>query len=114
MHKSSPRQLALDILPRSICAVGVAAVIYDKFGIVGWGWNSMGADGMGEHAEIAAIRRCNRNRLDGSSIVVVGRRKRNQKWVVAFPCAQCQSRLIKVGIINVTLLNSVGWFRVRI
>lgn len=114
MLKSSPHQLALDLIDRSICAVGVAAVIFDNHGIVGWGWNSMGSDGYGEHAEVAAIRRCNRNRLDGSSIVVVGRRKRNQKFVVAFPCINCQARLIKVNITNITLMNTNGWFKVRI
>jgi len=124
MIKSSPQQLALDLLDRSICSVQVAAVVFDNHGIFGWGWNSMGKDGYGEHAECSAIRRCNRNRLGGSSIVVVGRRKRNTRHgrlfkvphvVVTFPCTDCLRRLQKVGIQTVILQDKIGvWFKVRI
>ena len=34
---SDPRRLAVDLLPRSRCAVQVAAVIADSFGIFSWG-----------------------------------------------------------------------------
>ena len=50
-----PRELAIDLLPRSTCAVQVAAVLADANGIFGWGWNSAGS-GFGEHAEAAAFR----------------------------------------------------------
>ena len=62
---ADPRQLAVDLLPRSTCLVQVAAVIADKRGIFSWGWNSSGVTGYGEHAEAAAIRRANKRRLRG-------------------------------------------------
>lgn len=115
MNKGSdPKGLAIDLLDRSTCQVQVAAVIFDNHGIFAWGHNHMGFDGLGEHAECAAIRRSNRNRLRSSSIAVAGRRKRNAKIVVAFPCAECQARLIKVGISDVWIQDNLKWIRVRI
>lgn len=115
MIKSTPQQLALDLLDRSICSVQVAAVVFDAHGIVGWGWNSMGGDGYGECAEISAIRRSNRRRLGGSTCVVVGRRKRNHKTVIAFPCANCYARLVKVGIKTIHFQDKASkWHKVKI
>ena len=115
MLKSSPQQLAIDLLNRSVCSVQVAAVIFDNHGIAAWGWNSQGSTGFGECAEIAAIRRSNRNRLFNSSIVVVGRRKRNGNIVITFPCGNCLKRLKKVGISTVILQDKQSnWFKVRI
>ena len=115
MIKSNPQQLAVDLLDRSVCSVAVAAVVFDSHGIYSWGWNSSGANGYGEHAECAAIRRANRNRLSKSMIAVAGRRKRNMKVVVAFPCADCQARLIKVGISTVWIQEKSGlWIKVGI
>lgn len=112
---SDPKELAIDLLDRSTCQVQVAAVIFDNYSIHSWGHNHMGFDGMGEHAECAAIRRSNRNRLADSSIAVAGRRKRNAKSVVAFPCAECQARLIKVGILDVWIQDHTSvWIKVRI
>ncbi len=115
MYKSTPQQLALDLLDRSICSVAVASVVFDNHGIFGWGWNSSGGDGYGEHAEVAALRRCNHHRLDGSTIVVVGRRKRNRKVVVAFPCTDCLRRIVKVGIRVIYFQDKLeNWIKVRI
>lgn len=111
---SDPKSLATDLLGRSICNVQVAAVVWDRHGIHAWGWNSSG-DGFGEHAEIAAIRRSNRDRLNGSSIAIAGRRKRNNKIVISFPCADCMKRLQKVGISVVWCQDDTGaWFKARI
>jgi len=98
MKKLSPSELAVDLTKRSICAVQVAAVIFDKHGVFAWGWNSAGPDGFGEHAEAHAIRRSNKSRLEGASIAIAGRRKRNGAVVVSFPCADCANRVTKRGI----------------
>jgi hypothetical protein len=91
---SDPRQLAIDLLPRSICNVQVAAVLAHKHGIYAWAWNSVG-NGLGEHAEAAAIRRANRNRLYGMDIYVASQRMRNKKIVNSKPCVDCQRLLDK-------------------
>ena len=93
-------QLVIDLIPRSICAVQVAAAICDRHGIVSWGWNSVG-DGFGEHAEMAAIRRANRRRLPGSTIYVASTRLRNGKSVTARPCNECAALLSANGIYRV-------------
>jgi len=66
MRKLQPHDLAIDLTKRSICAVRVAAVLWDQYGIFSWGWNSAGPDGFGQCAEIHAISRANKARLAGS------------------------------------------------
>lgn len=92
-----PRELTVDLLPRSPCAVQVAAVIADRHGIFSWGWNSSGS-GLGEHAEAAAIRRANRKRLRGATIYVASVRKRNAKMVLSAPCVACMRRIVGARI----------------
>jgi deoxycytidylate deaminase len=94
---SDPRQLAIDLLARSICAVQVAAVLADDSGIFSWGWNSVGS-GYGEHAECAAIRRANKERLECATIYVAAQRKRNGKTVLSKPCEDCKKRIIAANI----------------
>lgn len=94
---SDPRELAIDLLPRSICSVQVAAVIADKHGIFAWGWNSAGS-GFGEHAEAAAIRRANRDRLVGATLYVASRRSRNKRSVLSMPCDACNRRVVNAHI----------------
>lgn len=89
-----PRELAVDLIPRSTCNVQVASVIADSWGIFSWGWNSPGS-GFGECAEAAAIRRSNKNRLRGSSIYISGERKRNHKMVTTLPCEECMKLIRK-------------------
>lgn len=105
---SDPRQLALDLIPRSICAVKVAAVIADRQGIFSWGWNNSG-DGFGEHAEAAAIRRANKKRLEGSTIYIAGLRDRNSKPVNSKPCPACERLVKKWGLIVVYRDSYGGW-----
>lgn len=103
-----PRQLALDILERSVCHIKVGAAISDKTGILSWGWNSVGFDGFGEHAEASAIRRANKKRLAGSTIYVAGRR---QKPIFSRPCYDCEQLIKRWGITKVVYTdgNIDGW-----
>lgn len=90
---SDPRELAIDLLPRSICTVQVAAVITDAGGnILSWGWNHSGPKGLGQHAEHHAIIRSNRNRLWYGFIYVAGQYKRGP-LVTAKPCEHCQTMI---------------------
>ena len=113
--KLLPSALAIDLTKRSICAVQVAAVVFDTHGIFGWGWNSAGADGMGEHAECHAIRRANRVRLSHCSIAIAGRRKRTGKIISSFPCANCMQRIAAAGIQFVWVESQQGlWQRITL
>lgn len=115
MKKLSPLDLAVDLTKRSVCSVQVAAVIWDSYGILSWGWNSAGFDGLGEHAEAHAIRRSNKSRLAKSSIAVAGRRKRNGKIIVSLPCIDCTARLIKHQIKWVWIESKSGaWQRISL
>jgi pyrimidine deaminase RibD-like protein len=107
LKPSDPRQLAIDLLGRSICSVQVAAVLVDKWGIFGWGWNSVGS-GFGEHAEAAAIRRSSRDRLVGSTIYVASQRKRNSKTIMSAPCSACWQRIKKVHVDHVIYRDPSG------
>ena len=89
---ADPRQLAVDLLPRSTCSVQVSAVIADRHGIFSWGWNGVGT-GYGEHAEAAAIRRANKRRLRGSIIYVVARRQKSGNSIYTRPCDDCMALL---------------------
>ena len=89
-----PRELAVDLLPRSVCAVQAAAVVCDAAGyIISWGWNSVGS-GLGIHAERHAINRSNQHRLWYGTIYVASQRKRNEKTIISKPCPDCE-RIIK-------------------
>lgn len=104
-----PRDLVIDLIPRSICAVQVAAVIADNHGIHSWGWNSVGS-GFGEHAEAAAIRRSNRDRLEGSILYVASRRKHNGKYIFSMPCDRCCSLIAKYGFKDIIyMVNRYEW-----
>lgn len=90
---SDPRELAIDLLPRSICAVRVAAVVCDAGGnIISWGWNSVG-NGLGMHAEAHAIRRSNKDRLWYGTIYVASQRR--GKSIMSRPCETCQRQIDK-------------------
>ena len=102
-----PRQLAIDLLPRSVCSVKVASVIVDKFYyIVSYGWNHSGPTGMGQHAECHAILRANRNRLGLGTIYVAGQYLRGT-LVNAKPCKECQ-KLIDKYYMSVVYRDKLG------
>lgn len=104
---NDPRELAVALLSRSECAVQVAAVLADRWGIFGWGWNSSGS-GFGEHAEAAAFRRANRKRLEWATLYVASQRVRNGKAVCSLPCEDCERLIVKVGIRRVWWRNNTG------
>lgn len=87
-----PKELVMDLLARSTCAVQVAAVVSDGWGIYSWGVNHVGFDGLGQHAEAECLRRANKKRFkEGRSVLyVAAQRKRNGKTITAKPCESCQ------------------------
>lgn len=92
---SDPRQLAVDILARSICSVRVGSCVTDAAGaIISWGWSQVG-DGYGLCAERHAIRRANVNRLWYGTIYVASERKRNNKIIMSRPCEVCRKVIDK-------------------
>lgn len=106
---SDPRQLALDIMGRSICAVQVGAVLADRWGIFAWGWNSVGS-GFGEHAEASAIRRGSRDRMVGATIYIASQRRK--KPVLSKPCEACMRKITNRLIEHVIYLDSTGkWIK---
>lgn len=94
---NDPRELAVALLNRSSCAVQVAAVLADKWGIFAWGHNHAGRNGYGEHAEVHCINRSNPHRLHGATMYVAARRRRNNRIVTARPCEACQRAIWGVG-----------------
>ena len=98
-----PQELVIDLIPRSICNVQVAAVIVDRDDrILGWGWNNDGGySSYGMCAERAAIKRANPKRLKGATIYVGGWRNTSKNFVHAFPCEKCMSMIKKKGISRV-------------
>jgi pyrimidine deaminase RibD-like protein len=88
-----PRTLVVDLIPRSICAVQVAAVIADSWGIVSWGWNHVGS-GFGLHAECHAIQRANKSRLKrGATLYVASVRRKHGRPIMSKPCQDCQTMI---------------------
>lgn len=112
MKPSDPRQLAIDLLARSICSVQVAAVLADPHGIFGWGWNSVGS-GLGEHAEAAAIRRSSKKRLNGATIYVASQRKRNAKTIMSAPCPDCHELICNWDLKIMFRDADNKWWRMR-
>jgi tRNA(Arg) A34 adenosine deaminase TadA len=106
-----PRQLAVDLLPRSACSVQVAACLADSHGIHSWGWNSSGPTGLGEHAELHCLKRANRARLKRSTLYIAAQRRRTfEKIVTARPCPKCQG--IIRGCLEVVYRDADGKWRI--
>ena len=106
-----PRELAVDLLPRSVCSVQVASVVCDAGGnIISWGWNSVGS-GLGIHAECHAINRSNRGRLWYGTIYVASQRKRNKKIIMSKPCPDCE-RIIKKWHLKAIYRDADGMWRI--
>tara|TARA_R110000868_G_scaffold137947_2_gene351647 strand:+ start:345 stop:713 length:369 start_codon:yes stop_codon:yes gene_type:complete len=111
MHtkNTTPTELANALLSRSLCNVQMAAVISDNRGIFAWGWNHVGHDGMGEHAEAAAIRRGNRQRFPYATITIVGWRQFRGRHVTSLPCMDCMDRIKAAGIPYVQYWQEDKW-----
>lgn len=109
MKITTPRQLAIDLLDRSICCVQVAAVLSDIDGrIFAWGWNNSGISGMGQHAEQHAIMRANRARLKESTLTTAAKRRKSGNTVISLPCFDCMQILVKAKIGNIEYRNKQG------
>lgn len=94
LKPSDPRDLAVDLIPRSICLVGVGAAVTDAGGsIISWGWNQVHT-GRGLCAERHAISRANRSRLWAGFVYVAGK-YRNGNLVNAKPCEKCMEMIRK-------------------
>ena len=106
--KADPREIATTLLGRSVCSVQVAAVLRDRWGVFAWGWNTMGPEGLGQHAEAHAIGRANRSRLEGATMFVAASRKRNGRNVTAQPCSACWRLTGAAGIRTVFFRNGEG------
>ena len=103
-----PRELALDLYKRSHCSVQVAAVLSDRRGIFAWGWNCTGRV-RGIHAEEQALKRANPKRVAGSTLIIVGRRRKSGAFVYARPCEQmCMLLVRKRKIACVEFLTPCG------
>lgn len=107
-----PIQLAFDLLHRSTCSVQVSAVIFARDKILSYGWNNMGHDGLGQHAELHALSRVrfNKKLLTNSEIVVLGKRRRNNSIVMSLPCANCLRYLQAINIQCVTIQDKANQF----
>jgi len=95
-----PTHLAIDLLSRSSCAVQVAAVLADRYGIFSWGWNHPGPDGYGMHAEVHCLQRANKDRLEGATMWVAARRRKSGNSILAMPCEACRGVLREVWAVS--------------
>lgn len=115
LKELTEKDLAIDLLRRSKCAVQVACVLSDSKGIFSWGWNHPGPDGYGTHAEEHAINRANRKRLKGASAFIVG--KRNKNFVYSRPCADRCYKILKaagIKLIYYSLPTNDGDMRIEL
>ena len=103
------------VLRRSICRVQMGAVVYDSYGVFAWGWNNPGVDGLGEHAEVHAMRRASKRRLVGATLVVAGRYKKSGGFVEARPCDVCLGMALDKGLSRVVYRGRDGvWYTIRL
>jgi len=103
------------ILRRSVCRVQMGVVIYDSYGVFAWGWNHPGENGLGEHAEVHAMRRASKRRLAGATLVVAGRYKKSRGLVEAKPCDLCLGMAIDKGLSRVVYRGRDGvWRTIRL
>ncbi len=92
--RKGPMSLADQLLKRSTHSrFQVTAVIFDNRGIFAWGWNHAK-----QHAEIHAIKRSNRRRLLGATMIVLGRKKQSGNSLMTRPCPDCEKHIIAAGI----------------
>lgn len=92
-------ELAKDLSGRSVIKIKVGAVIYDKNGILFWGWNNPG-NGFGDHAEHMAVRRYLRSYRTGthSALCVAVYSSRKGRTITSKPCKNCQEILKLAGV----------------
>ena len=92
MHQEA-LELARDLSARSTIKIKVGAVIFDKNGILAWGWNNPG-NGYGDHAEHMAIRRFVRgNHTCTAPIYIAVFASRKGRPITSRPCKNCEKLL---------------------
>lgn len=87
---------------RSVCRIRVGAAILNRRGrLVSGGWNHAGSDGLGEHAEVHAIKRAIKKRksLKGCAIYVVA--WRGPRTITSKPCDDCWKWLERAKLSDV-------------
>ena len=99
MVKEKAFKLAQDLSFRSTIKIKVGAVLYNKQGIIAWGWNNPG-NGYGEHAEHMAIRRwlSNYNANDSRGIYIAVYSSRKGRPITSRPCSNCERLLKAYGV----------------
>lgn len=107
-----PRELAEAILSRSTCKVQVGAVLADRHGTFAWGWNGVGPDGAGIHAEAHCLSRADLNRALGLyATMYIAAYRKGKRIVSAKPCDVCQGRLLWADVQKVMYRDSAGVWR---
>lgn len=101
--------LARMVARRSPCRVQVGAVISDSRGVIAWGWNHAGPDGLGLCAERMALQRANRARLAHARLTIVALRRGRE--ITSKPCACCHRAILAAGVPHVSY-RDVGGLRV--
>lgn len=104
-------EIVESLLRRSPCRVQMAAAIFDNHGVFSWGWNNPGVNGLGEHAEICAIKRATKKRLKGATLVVAGRYRKSGGSVEALPCEICYGMAKDAGIKRIIYRTRTGEWR---
>lgn len=101
LKNKTPFELVVELLDRSTCHVQVAAVLYyiSQNKVWCWGWNHMGPDGFGEHAEIHCLKRANPSKVFKSAILIAARRRKSGNIVTARPCIACLSAVRECGAV---------------
>lgn len=112
--RKTPRELARDLSARAGGKYRMAAVLSDKRGIFGWGWNHtvriIAANAVDTvHAEEHAVGRANPRRLPGATVTVYGE-KHSGKVLFARPCRErCEKILKRRGINRIEYHAPDGW-----
>lgn len=116
-RKRPPQEVVSKLCNRSSCNVQVGAVLVDRHGRIFAGqWNHAGPDGLGRHAEEEAIRHANPRRLPGAHLVVIAKRRKNNRWVSSSrPCeARCLLLARKHGIASIEYITKSGEWKIEL
>lgn len=107
-------QDALREATKSSYKISVGAVLVHRNKIVSRGYNvvySTGRKNMDSlHAEVAAIKKADKNKHKGGTIIV-GRRNRRGELALAKPCKYCEAYMKKMGIKKVWYSSDDGWMK---
>ena len=103
---------------RSVERYKHGAIIFDgKGNIISRGFNHVnfrlnlkkyGYSGFSTHAECSAIIKCERDLLEGSSLLVIRRSMGGTKLSSSMPCRSCLNMIIEAGISKVYYSNTDG------